>query len=313
MHHGEVRLVVRIFEIGVEGEELVRRQHALVDDHLRGQADEEQQLVLGELGVVAQPVRRGLADQVETALKGIALDAARADEQLLHGGHGCSRRVADVRLVRPMGHGPPTEQILAGGGDLLCDHGFAVRPLGRVTGQEDDARAVSPGSGQVDAQVGLGDLGQEPVRQRGEDPGTVAGVLLVAETAAVDHAAVHVSRGVDDLAARPALDVADEPDAARVLLQRGVVQPLALGQSVGELFLEARQWPVRRVRSVRPTRPCGAARGPVRSSASPQKWQKCHGLSSGYALHPAVHRPGGTCSGTLTVVERRGTSTRRAC
>ena len=66
---------------------------------------------------------------------------------------------------------------------------------------------------------------EEAVRQRGQDPGAVAGVDLGAARSAMIDVAEH-GRGVDqDLVAALALDVRDEADAAGVVLEGGVVEP----------------------------------------------------------------------------------------
>ena len=64
------------------------------------------------------------------------------------------------------------------------------------------------------------------VRQRGEDAGAVARVRLAAAGAAVVHVAQHFL-GVDqNLVAALALDVRNKAHAARIVLERRVVQPL---------------------------------------------------------------------------------------
>ena len=163
MHHGKVRFVVLVLEVRVEGEQLVRRQHALVDDDLGGQADEEQQQALGQALVAAQAVGRGLADEVELAFQGIPFEVA-ADEQLFDRRHRRPGRIADIRLVRSRRHMPPTQQALPGVGDLLLDHRFATRPFARIAGQEDDTGPVVARCGQLDAEVPLCDPCQEPMR-----------------------------------------------------------------------------------------------------------------------------------------------------
>ena len=230
----------------------MRREHALVDDHFRREADEEQQSPLGERLVAAQAVRGRLADGVELALERIRLSSARrlgvrlgpvrrrrlADKQLLDHRHGGAGGGADVGLVRANGHLPPAEQALAGYRHFLGDHRLATLAFRRVSRQEDDACAIAARCRQVDAEIGTGDLGEEPVRQRGQHPRAVAGVLLVAQTAAMHHAAVHALRRRHDVAARPTLDVAHEADPAGVLLEGGVVEPLAVRQAEGQLVIE---------------------------------------------------------------------------
>ena len=162
VHHGEMRFVVRILEVRVERKELVRRQHALVDDDLGGQADEEQQQALGQAVVGAQAVGGRLADEIELAFERVAFEVA-ADEQLLHGRHRRPCRVADVRLVGSGGYGPPAEKPLSGVGDLLLDDRLATCALMRGSRQKDDPRTVVTRFGEFDAKIPLRGLGQEPV------------------------------------------------------------------------------------------------------------------------------------------------------
>ena len=70
-----------------------------------------------------------------------------------------------------------------GVGNLLRDHRLAVGAFLRIPRQEDDARPVAAGRRQLHAEFRLRRPGEELVRQRGEHPGPIAGVLLVAQPA----------------------------------------------------------------------------------------------------------------------------------
>ncbi len=83
-----------------------------------------------------------------------------------------------------------------------------------------------PGGGSSAPSSCLHDALQKLVRQGGEDAGAVARVRLAAAGAAVVHVAEHFL-GVDqNLMAPLALDVRNKAHAARIVLERRVVQPL---------------------------------------------------------------------------------------
>ena len=60
--------------------------------------------------------------------------------------------------------------------------------------------------------------------QASKDTRTIPCVFLVTQAAAVDHAAIHVVGIIHDCAARSALDVANESNAAGIFLERGIVE-----------------------------------------------------------------------------------------
>ena len=83
-----------------------------------------------------------------------------------------------------------------------------------------------PGGGSSALELLSHDALQELMRQGGEDAGAVARVRLAAAGAAVVHVAEHFL-GIDqNLVAALALDVRNKPHAARIVLERRVVQPL---------------------------------------------------------------------------------------
>ena len=236
VHHREVGLVVGVLQIVEELEELMRGQHALVDDHLRRERAEVEQGALGETLVAAQGPARMLADDVELPLEGLALEGlaiairARRDEELLHVRHGGDGGAAEIGAPGVDRQRAPAEAHLALRRDDGLDALLARAPLGRVMREEHVAGTVEARLGEGAAERLAGDAGEQPVRQRGEDAGAIAGIGLVADAAAMVHAAVDVLRVVDDGAARAALDVAHEADAAALVLEAGVVEPLRRGQ-----------------------------------------------------------------------------------
>ncbi len=146
-----------------------------------------------------------------------------ADEQLLDRRHRAASGFAEAGAVRIDRHFAPAEQHLAFGLDAFLDDVLAVLPFFDRARQKDVAGAVAAGLRQLGFQLALRELRKQLVRQGGEDAGAVAGVLLVADATAVNHAAVDVLGRAHDLVARHAFDVADEADAATVVFESGIV------------------------------------------------------------------------------------------
>ena len=229
--HREVGFVVGLIKIGEELEELMRRQHALVDDHLRRQGAEIEEGALGEPLVAAQGPARVLADDVEPALEAVTRVAlARCDEDLLHVRHAGDGGGAEIGAPGVMRQLPPAEALLSLFRDDCLDAFLAHAPLGRVARQEHVAGAVPAGLGQRSAERGQRDAREQLVRQGRQDAGAVTGVGLVADPTTVVHAAVDVPGVVDDSAARPPLDVTDEADATALVLETGVVESMGRRQ-----------------------------------------------------------------------------------
>ena len=133
MHHGEVRRVVGIAQIGIEVQQLSGREHALVDEHLARQAAHIEILRLAQRGVAAQAVARTLAQQIQLALERVAVEAvACRDEQLFDMRCGCACAVANVGRIRVRRHyAPANDFLLLFGADLGHD-GLATLALGGV-------------------------------------------------------------------------------------------------------------------------------------------------------------------------------------
>ena len=149
---------------------------------------------------------------------------APRDEQLPEGRHRVAGQRAQRRLVgRDLA---PAEHLEALGLDDLL-HGLARRRgvLGGLR-QERDAGGVAAVFGQVEFDDGA----QELVGNLQQDARTVTGVRFSALGTAVLQ--VHQGRDglVDDVAAAAAVHVGHHRHATRVVLERGVVQPLTAGR-----------------------------------------------------------------------------------
>ena len=243
VHEREGAREAGVVQVGVEARELRRHQHPLVDERAGGQARHDEGRAGGELG---DP-----PDHVELALERILVAGQigrGADEELADVRHDGERRAADVcGLDR---HVAPAEQHLPFGGDRLLDE-LLQRPA-RLACLRQEARSdpVRAGGRQPVAEDGA----EERVRDLDEDAGAVARVRVRALRAAVLEVRERGQRLGHRLAARLAAQARDEGDAARVVLERGVVQPGAasrcerwvIGSTVRQRLLPRSQREMRR-------------------------------------------------------------------
>ena len=243
-----------VLQVKVERLELRRGQHALVDEGLTGKAWEvngfaSRAVLARALG--AELVLGALAHHVGAPLQVHA--GGPGDEDLPEGRHRVARQRTERRLVG--GHVAPAEHLEALGlGDLLdrlAGRGGVLRGLR----QECDAGGVAAVFGQVEFDDGA----QELVGNLQQDARTVAGVRF----GALGTAVLQVHQGgdglVDDVAAAAAVHVGDHRNATRVVLERGVVQPLTTGRHshlpfparLREVCVAAVDWPLRRQPALR--------------------------------------------------------------
>ena len=183
-----------------------------------------------------------LADEVELALEAIArVSLPRRDEELLHVRHGGDGGAAEIRARGVVRQLAPAETLLALRCDGRLDKRLAHAPLDRIQRQEDVADAVAAPLGQLAAESVPCEAREQLVRQGREYAGAVAGIGLVADAAAVFHGAVDVLGVVENAAAGTPLDVAHEADAAALVLEPRIVEPLGRWQPRTILmFLESR-------------------------------------------------------------------------
>ena len=233
MHERERRLQIRIEQIGVHRRDLVGDQHALVDERVRREAGDVEELPLRQLEGVDRDLDP-FADDVELPLEPRVRRDARADPGLAadedlpeDGFHRDGRRPQQAVVGRDVA---PAEHPLAFLEDDLLEQGLDRLALEGVARQEDHAGAVLLRGREVDAEL-RGVLAEELVGHLDEDAGAVARVDLAAAGPAVEQVDEHLEGLADDrVRARP-LDVDDEADAARVVLVSGVVEPLGLRSS----------------------------------------------------------------------------------
>ena len=101
--------------------------------------------------------------------------------------------------------------------------GFVARA--HILGQEDHAAGVLARGWEVDSEL-RALFAEEAIGRADEDAGAVAGIDFAAAGTAVVHVLKHLQCIGDDAMRRLPLHVADEADAAGVMLESGVVQAL---------------------------------------------------------------------------------------
>ena len=140
--------------------------------------------------------------------------ASRDQDLLEHGldGHGARPERAIVG-----GHFPPAHDLLPLFDDDPLEEHLDAAPAIGVVREEDQAGAIASGRRQVDRQTSAF-LAEEPIRHLEEDAGAVPGVRLTPARAAMLQVDEHLQRLLHDGVRLLALDVRDEPDAARVVL-----------------------------------------------------------------------------------------------
>jgi hypothetical protein len=216
VHERERGLEALVTQVGEELGELRRGEHSLVDECPAGERRE-----------VDRPLDLVLAPLAQHEQLAVEIDAGAArrvgHEAMPEARHHAPRRRPDHRVVG--GHGAPADDAQALVGGEALDGLTGGVGLGGVGREEREADAIGPGRGQRERRHGA----EERVRDLYEDPGAVAGVHLSAGRPPVVEAAQGPEGGLDDRAALATLHVDDERDAARVVLEAGVVETLGLG------------------------------------------------------------------------------------
>ncbi len=233
VHQGERGRQVGPREIREHRPELPRRQHPLVGQRIRRQADDVEEAARERIDLErVDSLLDPLADHVQLALRlrasrfggqvgGQVVQSGQADEQVLKDRLcGTSARTDHAVVRRDVA---PSNQALP---FLLDDARDAILDpiaVGLVMRQEDQPCAVLPGRGQRRRRTGA----QECVGHLNQDAGTVAGVLLTSAGAAMFQIDQDLQRVLDDLVRARSLDVHDKSHAAGIVLGAGVVQTLS--------------------------------------------------------------------------------------
>jgi hypothetical protein len=130
--------------------------------------------------------------------------------------------------------GTPAEQLLALLAHRLLEEALARLAAGAIGRQKHRTHRVASRRGELDLEL-VRFLDEEIVRRLHQDARAVTGVGLAAAGTAVLQVQQHLNALLDDVAGLAALDVDDEPDAARVVLVLRVVKSLGRGGSPARL------------------------------------------------------------------------------
>ena len=141
VHHGERRHHGRVLQVAVILADLVREQHALVDNRARRHRRHVEFFPVMELQGL-DGVARTLADDVELTLERVLIDAVRAaaDEHLADDRFDLLGALRQAGIVRR--HVAPAEQRLTLGCDGTLDFLLAGHARGRFLRQEHHSHAV---------------------------------------------------------------------------------------------------------------------------------------------------------------------------
>ena len=228
VHHGQVALVVMVFQVRVERKQLAGRQHTFIDDDPGVQAAHIHLLPrVADLGAANECFARQVQRVIEAVVtRGVG---AATDNDLLDEGHRIAGSRADIGLVRPDGHFPETEngKPLVRQGVRQADLEF--RAPGIVPGQEQVADGIGAGFGQGKTKFS-GYLLHEFVRDGGQYARTVAGILFETAAAAVIHPGVDMVGVRQDLMAGYAFDVGDKAHTTGILFEGGVIETMLGGK-----------------------------------------------------------------------------------
>ncbi len=207
VHHSDVGFVVGVAEIGIKREELLGRQHTLVHEYARGEAADVEH-AFGVMGFTAQPFRRPFSDDKQLAIKVSRIIDGCRDKDLLQCRLRGLRRGPYHAIVT--GHRPPSEKGLPFLGHHLLECTLTCSPFSKVTGQKYHAGGVASPRGQVYCEVPFQDFFEESVRKGRKNAGTVAGIFLATDGAAMGHVDEDRFRLLDDLVSGPTLYVSDK-------------------------------------------------------------------------------------------------------
>ena len=168
-----------------------------------------------------------LADHEELALEsvGVGCVLAATDEELTD--HRLDRGDAFAEARRVHGDVAPSEHGLSFSDHQFPKQVFAHDTVDGVLGEEQHADAIFAGGGQVDAL--FGHLGSEqPIGDLEQHAGSVTCERVGANSAAMGEVGERGQALIDDLPALAPLDVGDEADATRVMVEPGVTEPLVV-------------------------------------------------------------------------------------
>ncbi len=241
VHHCQRRHHALVLEIKEIFAHLVREQHPLVDERARRHRRDVELLPVAELQRLDR-VAGLLADDVELALERVLVHVVRParDEDLPD--HRLDLLGAQRQPAVVGGNVAPAEEDLALACHRTLDFLFARHPRRRFLGQEHHAHAVLADRRQRQALASAG-AAQKCIGKLDQDAGAIALQRIRTGRAAMGEVFQDRETLRDDRVTLAALDVGDEPQAARIALVRRIVETLAHRGKVtlvGESFVHGR-------------------------------------------------------------------------
>ena len=210
-------------KIGIILPELRRQQHSLIDHRLERKTGNVEEIPALNFSRITNHVFGALTDDVKFALKrhvvgkfGISTDKNLPHERLGVSG-GCPKR----SIVG--GDGAPAEDSLTFLGHDAGKSFFAIRPLRGVAREENHSDAVFAGSGQFHAGF-FGDELEEIVRRLNENARPITSVGFAATGATMVEIEKDLESLLDNGVRFAALNIDDETDTARLMLELRIVQ-----------------------------------------------------------------------------------------
>ncbi len=224
VHHRQRGDHRRVAQIAVVLADLMREEHALIDDRARRHRRHVELLAMAQLQRLDR-VPGALADDVELALQRVLVElvGAARDENLPDHRLDFLGPLGETRVVGR--HVAPAKEDLAFGGDCPLDLLHAGHAGGRLLGKKDHPRTVLADGGQRQP-LAAAHPPQKRIRELNEDAGAVSLERVRTGRAAVSQVLQDLQRLTDDLVALLPLDVGDEPQPAGVVLITRVVEAL---------------------------------------------------------------------------------------
>jgi hypothetical protein len=235
VHERQRRMKGRIRDVREELPDLLGDQHADVGDGARGEARHVEERV--ELS--SHQLLHLAPNDVEAALEGVAVFGLRAlsrHEDLPNRGQARTGQPTDRRRI--VRHVAPAQHPLALGRDDLLEDRLLAGGRGAIRRQEHHAHRVAPGRGELDPETGA-HATEEAIRNLDQQAGPIPGIGVAAAGAAVAQVDQDLDALLDDVVLGLPVHPRHEADAAGVMLESRVIQPL-LSRRVGEVHASVR-------------------------------------------------------------------------
>ena len=230
MHDGQRGGVVRFLQIRIEVGHLAPHQHALVDDRAAREAGDIEACRHAE--ACMRVALHALARNVEPAVERVPIQSVAVHEGLED--RGTARPRLGTQHLGVHRHLAPSEQRQALVRENAGHQALAGVALARIGRQEEHADAIAPRRRQRAGQVGRCQPTEESIGYLGQDAGTVAGRGVAARGAAMQQVLQDRDPLGNGFMGSPTVEPSDETDAAGVVLEGRIIEPLGVRRVPGE-------------------------------------------------------------------------------